>query len=89
MNAMVYFMEERNDLGYVLNKVKEYIMRTSGLADLASDLILLSEAWREDNLVHLIMHVPDIVGGRLAYVKKHVIYDLSKDDIISIRNVRQ
>ncbi len=87
MNIVVYFMQERSNLGYILNKVKEYITKTSGLTDLASDLMLLSEVWREDNLVHLIMHVPDIVGGKLAYVKKHIIYDLSNDDIVSMRNV--
>jgi len=74
-------------LDYILNRVRESIAKVSGLADFISDLWLLSEVWREDNLIHLIMNMPDIVNGKLAYVKKHVIYDISRDDIVSIRNV--
>ena len=53
------------------------------------DLMIVSELWREDGLVHIVAWVPDIVGGKPRYKRKHIVYDLAGRRIVSVRDAEE
>ena len=57
--------------------------------DIASDLMIISQLWLEDNKANIIVWMPDIDPQKgLKYVQKKIVYDIENDQIIEIRDLQ-
>jgi len=69
-----------------LQRLRERLAETSPLMETLAELMIVSEAWVEDGLVHIVAWIPDMVNGKPRYRRKHVVYDAQRDTIVSIRD---
>ena len=57
--------------------------------EMLAELVVISQLWFEDNVIHIIAWVPDIdPQERIRYVKKKIVYDLERDQLIEMRDLQ-
>jgi len=54
-----------------------------------ADMMILSELWFEDDIAHLVVWIPGMVDGEPRYRKKHIVYSLSRNVILEVREVEE
>jgi len=71
----------------IIDKVRNELA-TSMIMRLLTNMMIVSEAWRENNTVHIVAWIPDIDPRErtLAYKKKHILYDESAGQVIAVRD---
>ncbi len=76
-------------LGEIISRIKKSLKQGGYLMDLASDLMIISQLWIEDNRANIIVWMPDIHPEKgLKYARKKIVYDLENDQIIEIRDLQ-
>ena len=70
----------------IIGDIKRQLGKTSALMESLLDMMIVSELWREDGLVHVVAWVPDIVDGKPRYKRKHIVYDVAGRRVVSVRD---
>lgn len=79
--------ENIGSLREIITKIRKELGASMAM-DILADMIIISEVWREDGILHIIAWVPDIdpVKRSFVYKRKHILYNESVGKIIEIRD---
>ena len=76
-------------LSEIISRIRKSLKQGGYFMDLASELMIISQLWIEDNKVNIIAWIPDMDSQKgLKYVQKKIVYDLESDQIIEIRDLQ-
>jgi hypothetical protein len=70
----------------VLRDIRQQLGRANPLMETLLDLMIVSEVWSEDGVVHVLAWIPDIEEGRPRYRLKHIVYDASRRRVVRVVN---
>ena len=78
-----------HEINEALKEIRRQLASGGSLMETLVDLMIISELWEEDEVLHVIAWIPDLENGRPRYHRKHIVYDKSAKKIVRIKDLEQ